>query len=83
MRLIQQIRNEAHRFGIALHRKIRSKDALKSPLDEIKGIGPKTKEVLIKKFKSLKRIKSAQKNEIIGLLGQIKGENIYRKLKKL
>ena len=60
LRLIQQIRNEAHRFGIALHRKIRSKDALKSPLDEIKGIGPKTKEVLIKKFKSLKRIKSYQ-----------------------
>ena len=83
LKVIQQLRNEAHRFGLTLHRNIRSKNALKSPLDQIEGIGPKTKERLLKKFKSLKRIKAASKEEIIDLLGWVKGVKIFQKLKEL
>ena len=83
LKIIQQLRNEAHRFGLNLHRKIRSKDALKSPLDNIEGIGNKTKERLIKKFKSLKRIKAAPEEEIVKLLGEVKGVNIFKKLNEL
>ena len=83
LKVIQQLRNEAHRFGLTLHRNIRSKNALKSPLDQIEGIGPKTKEKLLKKFKSLKRIKAASKEEIIGLLGWVKGVKIFQKLQEL
>ena len=83
LKVIQQLRNEAHRFGLTLHRNIRSKNALKSPLDQIEGIGPKTKERLLKKFKSLKRIKAASKEDIIGLLGWVKGVKIFQKLQEL
>lgn len=83
LKIIQQLRNEAHRFGLNLHRKIRSKDALKSPLDNIEGIGNKTKERLIKEFKSLKRIKAAPEEEIVKLLGKVKGVNIFKKLNEL
>ena len=83
LKVIQQLRNEAHRFGLTLHRNIRSKNALKSPLDQIEGIGPRTKERLLKKFKSLKRIKAASKEEIIGLLGWVKGAKIFQKLQEL
>ena len=83
LKIIQQLRNEAHRFGLSLHRKIRSKNALSSPLDQVEGIGPKTKELLLKEFKSLKRIKAAPKPEIIELLGKTKGVKIYLKLQQL
>ena len=83
LKIIQQLRNEAHRFGLELHRKIRSKDALKSPLDNIDGIGTKTKELLIKEFKSLKRIKAASQEEITKLLGQVRGVNIFNRLNDL
>lgn len=83
LKIIQQLRNEAHRFGLNLHRKIRSKDALKSPLDNIEGLGNKTKERLIKEFKSLKRIKAAPEEEIIKLLGDVRGVNIFKKLNEL
>ncbi|HCZ09909.1 MAG TPA: excinuclease ABC subunit C [Flavobacteriaceae bacterium] len=83
LKIIQQLRNEAHRFGLSLHRKIRSKNALLSPLDQVEGIGPKTKELLLKEFKSLKRIKAAPKPEIIELLGKTKGVKIYQKLQQL
>ena len=83
LKIIQQLRNEAHRFGLNLHRKIRSKNALKSPLDNIEGLGNKTKERLIKKFKSLKRIKAAPEEEIVKLLGEVKGVNIFKKLNEL
>ena len=83
LKIIQQLRNEAHRFGLTLHRKIRSNSALKSPLDGVEGIGPKTKELLIKEFKSLKRIKSAPRAAIIELLGNVKGVKIYQKLQGL
>jgi excinuclease ABC subunit C len=83
LKVIQQLRNEAHRFGLTLHRNIRSKNALKSPLDEVEGIGPKTKEMLLKKFKSLKRIKAAPEEEIIDMLGSVKGGKIFQKLQEL
>ena len=83
LKIIQQLRNEAHRFGLTLHRKIRSNSALKSTLDGVEGIGPKTKELLIKEFKSLKRIKSAPRAAIIELLGNVKGVKIYQKLQGL
>ena len=83
LKIIQQLRNEAHRFGLTLHRKIRSNSALKSPLDGVEGIGPKTKELLLKEFKSLKRIKSAPRSAIIQLLGNVKGVKIYQKLQRL
>ncbi len=83
LKIIQQLRNEAHRFGLTLHRNLRSKAALKSPLDGVDGIGPKTKELLLKEFKSLKRIKVASEIEIIQLLGKVKGVKIYQKLQSL
>jgi len=83
LKIIQQLRNEAHRFGLELHRKVRSKDALKSPLDNIDGLGAKTKELLIKEFKSLKRIKAASQEEITKLLGKVKGVNIFKRLNDL
>ena len=83
LKVIQQLRNEAHRFGLTLHRNIRSKNALKSPLDEVEGIGPKTKEILLKKFKSLKRIKAASEEEIIDVMGSVKGGKIFQKLQEL
>ena len=83
LKIIQQLRNEAHRFGLELHRKIRSKEALKSPLDNIEGLGAKTKELLIKEFKSLKRIKSASEEEITKLLGKVRGVNIFKRLNEL
>ena len=83
LKIIQQLRNEAHRFGLALHRKIRSKSALNSPLDGLEGIGPKTKELLLMEFKSLKRIKAAPQEAIIKLLGNVKGVKIYQKLQLL
>jgi excinuclease ABC subunit C len=83
LKVIQQLRNEAHRFGLTLHRNLRSKAALKSPLDGVDGIGPKTKEILLKEFKSLKRIKVASEIEIIQVLGKVKGVKIYQKLQSL
>ena len=80
LKVIQQLRNEAHRFGITLHRNRRSKGALQSELDEIPGIGPKTKEQLLKKFKSLKRIKAAPKADLIELLGSSKGTALFKAL---
>ena len=56
MKLIQQLRNEAHRFSLKLHRNKRRKKTIASSLDNISGIGPKTIELLIKKYKSVKKI---------------------------
>jgi excinuclease ABC subunit C len=59
LKLLQNIRDESHRFAINYHRKLRQKRLLKSPLDDIPGIGPKRKEKLLKSFGSLKKIKEA------------------------
>lgn len=80
LKIIQQLRNEAHRFGISFHRNRRSKGALHSELDQIPGIGPKTKELLLKKFKSLKRIKEAPEEALVALLGPNKGKLLFQAL---
>jgi excinuclease ABC subunit C len=72
LKIIQQLRNEAHRFGINFHREKRSSDMLRSGLDEIKGIGPKTKEILLSHFGSVEGIKSASADELEKLIGPSK-----------
>ena len=78
LKLIQQARDEAHRFGLTFHRQKRSKSQTASELDQIKGIGPETKKRLLTHFKSIKRIKEASKEEIISVIGQSKGEIIRK-----
>ena len=82
LRLIQQIRDEAHRFGITFHRDKRSKNFLVSELDKISGIGPKTKEKLLKKFKTLEAIKKADFEDIAKTVGKHKAELIFNFFKK-
>lgn len=69
LRLIQQLRDEAHRFGITFHRQKRSKGQVMSELDAVKGIGIKTKELLLERFKSIKRIKNTSREELEELIG--------------
>ena len=78
LKLIQHLRDEAHRFGITFHRKKRSKSQLVSELDEIKGIGPETKKKLLSHFKSIKRIKEANEVEIKNVVGNSKGEIVWK-----
>ena len=80
LKVIQYLRNEAHRFGITFHRNKRSKGAIRSGLDAIPGVGPKTKENLLKKFKSFKRIKAAPMEDLIALLGEKKGKQLHEHL---
>ena len=69
LKLIQQLRDEAHRFGITFHRNKRSKQQIVSELDAIKGIGPAIKEKLLQKYKSVKRIKEVPESDIAELIG--------------
>jgi len=72
LKLIQHLRDEAHRFGITFHRNKRSKQQVVSELDSIKGIGPMMKEKLLQKYKSVKRIKDVSESEIAELIGEKK-----------
>ena len=76
LKLIQHLRNEAHRFSLAHHRNKRSKSSLHSTLDDAPGIGPKSKADLLKKFKSIKRIKEASIKELTELLGKSKAQKL-------
>jgi excinuclease ABC subunit C len=76
LKVIQMLRNEAHRFGITFHRDKRSKAALNSSIEEIPGIGEKTMQTLIKHFKSVKRLKLATENEISTVIGLAKAKKI-------
>lgn len=82
LKLIQQLRDEAHRFGITFHRKKRSKSQLVSELDTIKGIGVETKKRLLSHFKSIKRLKEAKEEEIINAVGKSKGTIIWKWIEK-
>ncbi len=82
LKILKRARDEAHRFGINFHRKKRNKSTLNSKLDSILGIGPATKEKLLNKLKSVKRIKQASEEEIISLLGEKTGKKIFNSLKK-
>lgn len=72
LKLIQNLRNEAHRFGVNFHRDKRSADMTRSVLDQVKGIGPKTKEILLKKFRSVEDIKNASEDELKKMIGDSK-----------
>ena len=76
LKVIQQLRDEAHRFGITFHRNKRSKAQIKSELDNIKGVGEETKKVLLKYFKSVKRIREAEPLEIENVVGKYKAKLI-------
>ena len=80
LRVIQKLRDEAHRFGITLHRNKRSKSQVRSALDDIKGIGPKTRTLLLKHFKSVKRIKEASEEEIAMVVGASKARIVVKAL---
>ena len=79
LKLIQQLRDEAHRFSITHHRKQRGKESLGTSLDKIEGIGPKTVELLITHFGSVKKVMEAKKEELEGLIGKRKAEKIHEK----
>lgn len=74
LKLIQQLRDEAHRFGITFHRQKRSKSQLTSEFDNIKGVGTETRKKLLTHFKSIKRLKEADEKEIIEVVGKSKGK---------
>lgn len=82
LKVIQQLRNEAHRFGISFHRNKRSKSALVSELDQIQGVGPKTRAQLLKAFKSLKRIKEATSDELAAVVGPKKAKLLFETLQQ-
>lgn len=73
-RLLEQIQDEVHRFAITFHRDKRSKRQVSSALDSIKGIGEKTKTLLLKEFKSVKRIKEASMEEVATVIGESKAK---------
>ena len=77
LKIIQQLRNEAHRFGITFHRNQRSKAAINTELEMIDGIGEKTAEELLKEFKSVKRIKEASLEDLTKSVGLARARKIY------
>ncbi len=82
LRLIQRIRDEAHRFAITFHRQVRSKNAIGSKLTDIEGIGENTAGKLLSKFKSLKKIRESTLEEISSIVGKDKAEKVYDALKE-
>lgn len=76
LRVVQHLRDEAHRFGITHHRNQRSKSAITSELDDIKGIGEKTRTALLSHFRSVKRIREASEEEIAAVVGPAKAKLI-------
>lgn len=82
LRLIQQLRDEAHRFAINFHRQKRSKASIVSTLDLIKGIGESTRDKLMKEFKSVARMKECSEKDLIDLVGRSKAMIILKAIKK-
>ncbi len=80
--VLTQIQDEVHRFAISFHRDKRSKHALHSALDDIKGIGPKSKEALLKAFKSAKYIKGASIDQLATIIGKDKAQKVFDALNK-
>lgn len=75
--VLTQIQDEVHRYAITFHRDKRSKHQLHSELDDIKGIGPKTKDLLISKFKSVKRISESDIAQLTETIGQAKAKIVF------
>lgn len=82
LKLLQHLRDEAHRFAITFHRQKRSKNSLNSALDLVAGIGPKTRNRLIREFGSIQRIKNATAKDLQELIGTAKSEIILEAIKK-
>jgi len=82
LRLLQQVRDESHRFGIAFHRKRRAKNMLHSELQEIPGLGPKRIKKLLLTFGSVENIKKTSKSRLVQVLGKKTGDILYYHLKK-
>ncbi|MBP7268861.1 MAG: excinuclease ABC subunit UvrC [Bacteroidia bacterium] len=80
LRIIQQLRDEVHRFGITHHRKRRSKGVIKTELEEIPGIGPRTAEELLREFRSVQRIKEAPLEALAALIGEAKAIRVKEHL---
>lgn len=80
LRIVQQLRDEAHRFGIKHHRNKRSKSQLTSSLDGIKGVGPKTTQALLKHFRSVKKIKEATESQLAQIIGTSKAKLLFQAL---
>lgn len=77
LKLIQQARNEAHRFGITFHRNQRSKNFIKTELTEVPGIGSKTSEKLLQHFGSLTRVREAGEEEVAGMIGKSAARKLF------
>lgn len=82
LKIIQHLRDEAHRFGITHHRSKRDKGTLKSELTEIEGVGYTTAQKLLRKFKSVKKIKNTSLEELVKVIGKSKAEIVYRNFHK-
>jgi len=83
LKIIQHIRNESHRFGITFHRQLRSKNFIKSELENINGIGSKTIENLLSKFKSIENIKKKSEKELSLIIGKSKAKIIINYFKNI
>lgn len=82
LKLIQHLRDEAHRFAINFHRQKRSKNSIASSLDSIKGIGSSTRDKLLNEFGSIKRLKQSSEKDLVDLLGNSKARLILEAIKK-
>ena len=80
LKVVQRLRDEAHRFGIAHHRNKRSKGQVASALDNITGVGEKTKQLLLRHFKSVKRIKEASEEQLALVVGTAKAKLVFNAL---
>ena len=80
LQLLQRLRDEAHRFGITFHRALRSKQAVRSALDDIPGLGPKTKKLLKTKFGTVANIRKASVDELIEVMGKKLAKQIKNEL---
>ena len=78
LKIIQYLRNEAHRFGITFHRNKRSKGAINSELEKIPNVGKQTITTLLRKFKTVKRVKSATFDELVEVIGPSRAQKIYQ-----
>ena len=82
LKLLQRLRDEAHRFAINFHRQIRSKNSFTSELEGIEGIGEKTIDQLLKHFKSVKKIKEASFEQLNKVVGNNKAEQLLKAIKQ-
>lgn len=80
LRILQQLRNEAHRFGITHHRNRRSRSALQNSLEQIEGIGPQTAEKLLKTFRSVEQLRKASEEEVAEVVGLSRARKVFQYL---